>query len=96
LSIPTKAPVNYEMIAPIVSWMMPPPGNGMMAPGSLGLLADIFLAPEKAPGQEFGDIRKASSATSELASYGGAFISAEAIVKPVAACGGGLQGQALQ
>jgi len=42
LSIPTKAPGNYEIMAPIFSWMMPPPGNGMMAPGSLGLLADIF------------------------------------------------------
>ena len=34
VSIPTKAPGNYEIMAPIDSWMMAPPGNGMMAPGS--------------------------------------------------------------
>jgi hypothetical protein len=96
VSIPTKAPGNYEIIAPIDSWMMPPPGNGMMAPGSWGLLTDILLAPETASGQEFGDIKNASSATNILTSYGGASISAEAIVKPEAAGGGGLQGQALQ
>ena len=52
MSIPAKAPGNYEIMAPIDSWMMPPPGNGMMAPGSWGLLADNLLAPETAPGQE--------------------------------------------
>ncbi|RAI20005.1 Helix-turn-helix domain-containing protein [Rhodoblastus acidophilus] len=39
VSIPAKAPGNYEIMAPIDSWMMPPPGNGMMAPGSWGMLA---------------------------------------------------------
>jgi hypothetical protein len=75
---------------------MPPPGNGMMAPGSGALLADIFLAPGPAPGQGIGGAKNAISATAVLASVGGAFIPGEAIVKPAAASGGGLQGQALQ
>ena len=41
-------------------------------------------------------VRQSSSAAIILTSHGGASIPAKAIVKPVAADGGGLKGQALQ
>ncbi|PPQ29933.1 hypothetical protein CCR94_13815 [Rhodoblastus sphagnicola] len=41
LSIPKKAPGNYEIMAPIDFWMMPPPWQRDDGAGSWGMLAAV-------------------------------------------------------